>query len=108
MHPAWRRWRLVRCRVSDPTDLTAYVVFAPHESSLEVVVRVAGSRWTVESCFEAAKGDVGLDQYAVRSWTGWYRHITHVQGVRLNHTIFERASCYGSAAALRYDPVRRK
>src|SRR4051812_2644660 len=26
--------------------------------------------------FEAAKGEVGLDQYEVRSWTGWYRHIT--------------------------------
>jgi SRSO17 transposase len=74
--PAWRRWLLVRRSVSDPTDLTAYVVFAPHESSLEAVVRVAGSRWTVESCFEAAKGEVGLDQYEVRSWTGWYRHIT--------------------------------
>jgi SRSO17 transposase len=51
-------------------------VFAPHESALEAVVRVAGSRWTVESCFEAAKGEVGLDQYEVRSWHGWYRHIT--------------------------------
>src|SRR5262249_32649202 len=74
--PAWRRWLLVRRSVSDPTALTAYVVFAPHESVLEAVVRVAGSRWTVESCFEAAKGEVGLDQYEVRSWTGWYRHIT--------------------------------
>jgi len=76
MHPAWRRWLLVRRSLSDPTDLTAYVVFAPHGSSLEAVVRVAGSRWTVESCFEAAKGEVGLDQYEVRSWTGWYRHMT--------------------------------
>jgi SRSO17 transposase len=76
MHPAWRRWLLVRRSLSDLTDLTAYVVFAPHESSLEMVVRVAGSRWTVESCFEAAKGEVGLAQYEVRSWTGWYRHIT--------------------------------
>jgi SRSO17 transposase len=74
--PAWRRWLLVRRSLSDPTDLTAYVVFAPHASALEAVVRVAGSRWTVESCFEAAKGEVGLDQYEVRSWTGWYRHIT--------------------------------
>src|SRR6266487_6742117 len=31
---------------------------------------------TIERCFEEAKGEVGLDQYAVRSWTGWYRHIT--------------------------------
>src|SRR5262245_36641601 len=76
MLPAWRRWLLVRRSVSDPTDLTAYVVFAPRDSALEAVVRVAGSRWTVESCFEAAKGEVGLDQYEVRSWTGWYRPIT--------------------------------
>ena len=76
MHPAWRRWLLVRRSVSEPTDLTAYIVFAPHGSALDEVVRVAGSRWTVESCFEAAKGEVGLDQYEVRSWTGWYRHIT--------------------------------
>ena len=33
-------------------------------------------RWMVEECFEAAKGEVGLDQYEVRSWHGWYRHIT--------------------------------
>ena len=32
---------------------------------------MAGSRWTVESSCEAAKGEVGLDQYAVRSWTAW-------------------------------------
>ena len=43
---------------------------------LATVVQVAGSRWTVEQCFEEAKGEVGLDQYEVRSWTGWYRHIT--------------------------------
>ena len=40
------------------------------------VVQVAGSRWTMERCFEEAKGEVGLDHYEVRSWTGWYRHIT--------------------------------
>jgi hypothetical protein len=61
MHPAWRRWLWVRRSVSAPTDLTASVVFAPHESSLEVV-RVAGSCWAVESCFEAAKGEVGQEQ----------------------------------------------
>jgi len=74
--PAGRRWLLVRRSVSDPTALTASVVFAPHASSLEAVGRVAGSRWTVESGFEAAQGEVGLDQYAVRSWMGWYRHST--------------------------------
>ena len=74
--PTWRRWLLVRRSLSEPTELTAYVVFAPPSTTLEEVVRVAGSRWTVESSFEAAKGEVGLDQYEVRSWTAWHRHIT--------------------------------
>jgi SRSO17 transposase len=72
----WRRWLLVRRSVSDPTELRAYMVFAPQETTLEEVVRVAGARWVIEQLFEAAKGEVGLDHYEVRSWTGWYRHIT--------------------------------
>jgi SRSO17 transposase len=76
LEPAWRRWLLVRRSVSEPTDLAAYVVFAPADTALAEVVRVAGTRWTIESCFEAAKSEVGLDHYEVRSWTGWYRHIT--------------------------------
>ncbi len=39
-------------------------------------MRVAGTRWTVEICFAAAKQEVGLADYEVRSWTGWHRHIT--------------------------------
>jgi SRSO17 transposase len=76
MQPAWRRWLVVRRSVSDPTELTAYVVFAPQATTLAEAVQTAGTRWTMESCFETAKGEVGLDHYEVRSWTGWYRHIT--------------------------------
>jgi hypothetical protein len=32
--------------------------------------------FTAESCFEAAKSEVGLDHHKVRRWTGGYRHIT--------------------------------
>jgi hypothetical protein len=78
LEPTWRRWLLVRRSVSDPIDLAAYVVFAAQDTLLEKVVRVAGARWTIESGFEAAKSEVGLEQYEVRSWTGWYRHITLV------------------------------
>ena len=69
--PAWRRWLLVRRSVSDPTELTAFVVFAPQATTLAEVVQTAGTRWTIESSFEATKGEVGLDHYEVRSWTGW-------------------------------------
>ena len=39
-------------------------------------MRIAGARWAIEESFEEAKGQVGLDQYEVRRWDGWRRHIT--------------------------------
>lgn len=76
LQPHWRRWLLVRRSLSDPTERTAYIVCAPETTVLATVVQVVGRRWTIEQCFEEAKGEVGLDQYEVRHWTGWYRHIT--------------------------------
>jgi len=72
----WERWVLLRRSVADPTAVTPYVCFAPTGATLAALVRVAGSRWTVAVCFEAAKQEVGLAEYEVRSWTGWYRHVT--------------------------------
>jgi hypothetical protein len=69
--PAWRRWLLVRRRVSDPRELRGYVVCAPQATTLAAVVRVAGTRWVIAQRFEAAKGEVGLDHSEVRSWTAW-------------------------------------
>ncbi|HEV8224232.1 MAG TPA: IS701 family transposase, partial [Rubrobacteraceae bacterium] len=42
----------------------------------EELIRVAGRRWRVEDCFEQAKGEVGLDEYEVRKWEAWHRHVT--------------------------------
>jgi SRSO17 transposase len=71
-----QRWLLFRRSVSDPTEVAYYVVSGPEKTSLEEIVRVAGTRWAIEESFESAKGEVGLDHYEVRSWDGWYRHIT--------------------------------
>jgi SRSO17 transposase len=71
-----RRWLLVRRSISDPKQMAYYVVYGPPETKLEEMVKVAGKRWAIEESFETAKGEVGLDQYEVRSWQGWYRHIT--------------------------------
>lgn len=74
---AWGHWLLARRSVDDPTDLAYYVVFAPREgTTLEGLARVAGTRWRVESCFEEAKQECGLDGYEVRRWLGWRRHVT--------------------------------
>jgi SRSO17 transposase len=62
--------------VSDPRDVRAFVSYGRAETSLTELVQVIGQRWRVEESIQTAKGEVGLDHYEVRSWTGWYRHVT--------------------------------
>ena len=57
-------------------ELAFYLCWSPATVTLAELVRVAGIRWSVEECFQAAKGQVGLDHYQVRHWTSWHRHIT--------------------------------
>lgn len=72
----FRRGWLIRRSISDPTDVAHYFSHAAEDTPLEKVVEIAGRRWTIEECFEQAKQLTGLNEYEVRSWIGWYRHIT--------------------------------
>ena len=74
--PPWRHWLLVRRSTSDPEDRAYFVAFGPATARLIGLARVAGRRWLVEECFEAAKQEGGLADYEVRSWHGWHRHVT--------------------------------
>jgi len=76
MREGFERWLLVRRSTENPEDLTAYTVFCAEGTTLGTLARAAGSRWRVEIGFEEAKGEVGLAHYEVRSWHGWYRHVT--------------------------------
>jgi SRSO17 transposase len=69
-------WLLARRSLSDPTEVAYYRAFGRADTTLAALVRVAGIRWAVEENFEDAKGMVGLDQYEVRKWDAWYRHVT--------------------------------
>ena len=61
---------------TDPSRGTAYRVYAPRDTDWDTVVQVAGTCGCVESSFETAKGEVGLDAYEVRNATGGYWHMT--------------------------------
>jgi len=74
--PPWDHWLLIRRSHSKPEKCASYVVFAPAETPLAALARGVGRRWTIEECFEAGKQEVGLGDYEIRSWQGWYRHIT--------------------------------
>jgi SRSO17 transposase len=70
------RWLLIRRSLSDPSERAYYRAYGPAQTSLVDLVRVTGSRWRIEEGYEQAKGEVGLDQYEVRGFRAWYRHIT--------------------------------
>ncbi len=72
----WSRWLLFRRNLKNSQEFAYYIVFCPDRTELQEIVRAAGSRWTIEECFGASKGEVGLDHYEVRSYMGWYRHMT--------------------------------
>jgi len=74
--PGSEVWLVARRSPADPEDLAYYLSNAPPQTRLLELARVASSRFTIEQCFEEAKGETGLDEYEVRFWHSWHRHIT--------------------------------
>lgn len=70
------RWLLVRRAVNEPQEKAFYLCLAPPQATARDLAVAAGKRWSIECCFEAAKQETGLDEYEVRSWAGWHRHVT--------------------------------
>lgn len=74
--PTHQRWVLARRSPARPDEIAYYLAYAPNGTLVAELVRIAGARWAIEEAFQAAKNECGLDQYEVRRYPGWYRHIT--------------------------------
>ncbi len=72
-----RHFLVFRRCLDDPGQLSFYLVFAPTKTPLSLMVAAIGARWRIEEDLQASK-DLGLDHYEVRSYVGWYRHLTLV------------------------------
>ncbi len=72
-----RTFLVIRRCLDDPNELAYYLVYAPLQTPLSIMVQAIGARWHIEEDLQATKA-LGLDQYEVRSYVGWYRHITLV------------------------------
>ena len=69
--------RLMVMRTVETRPQTHYSLSnAGPEVPLSELVRVRFARHRIEEVFGAAKGEVGLGQYEVRSWVGWHHHMT--------------------------------
>jgi SRSO17 transposase len=95
----WRMGLLIRRSPAKPDDLAHYLTHAPEATPLARLVRVAGTRWAIEACFEAAKGEVGLDDYEARSWTGRHRHVTLAMLAHAYLAVLRKAALGGSGRA---------
>lgn len=74
---AGHHWLLVRRRLADG-ELAFYRCWSPTPVSLPTLVRVAGTRWSIETAFQTSKNATGLDEHQVRRWNSWYRYTTLV------------------------------
>ncbi|MEW1721102.1 hypothetical protein [Streptomyces sp. NPDC093109] len=77
----WARWVIARRRPdeADPSKRDYYLAWGPERTTVEELVQVPGARWRVEEGIKLAKSAAGMADYEVRSWHGWYRHITLAQ-----------------------------
>jgi SRSO17 transposase len=74
--PGTDGWLMARRSITDPTDIAYYLSNAPQSTSLQTMAEVASVRWSIETTIEEGKGETGLDEYEVRYWHSWHRHIT--------------------------------
>jgi SRSO17 transposase len=89
-------WLVFRRNVADPSVIKYYFSNAPVQTPVSEFLRLSGMRWPIETIFEEAKGEVGLDQYELRSYLGWHHHmllvaLAHHFLVRLRLRLHDRA-----------------
>ena len=72
--PGRESWLLLR-RNQDGSEGRCYLSNAPATTSLWRLAWVSSHRWPIETEFQTDKGEVGLDEYEVRSWQGWHHHM---------------------------------
>lgn len=73
--PASQLWLIIRRNLDDPSEIKYFFSNAPVSIPLAELVRICGMRWPIETIFEEAKGEVGMDHYEMRSWIGWHHHM---------------------------------
>jgi len=71
-------WVVFRRSMGKSRELKVFLSNAAADTRRGELVKVSGMRWPIETCFEQAKGNLGMAQYQTRSWRGWHHHMTLV------------------------------
>ncbi|MEU1744877.1 IS701 family transposase [Micromonospora arida] len=74
--PGFRRMLLVGRTVRAPSEVVLFDCHAPDGTSLGHLVRAADQRFATLECLLDARNRAGLDDYEVRKYGAWHRHVT--------------------------------
>ncbi len=74
--PGQDLWLLLRMNADG--EIKYMLSNAPEEITFEELIRVSQMRWTIEQLFQEGKSFLGLDEYEMRSYPGWHRHMALV------------------------------
>ena len=97
---------LIRRSITDG-ELAFYRCYNPNRAGLGELVNVAGARWPIEECFGSSKNETGLDNYQVRTWTAWHRHITFAMLAHTFLAVTAHKAKKGEAVLSQPNPTRR-
>jgi SRSO17 transposase len=98
-------WLVIRRNLENPAEVKFYLSNAPADLPVLELVRLSGMRWPIETIFEEAKSEVGLDHYEMRSWLGWHHHMLLV-ALAHHFLVHLRLQAHSLAPALTVYQVR--
>jgi SRSO17 transposase/ActR/RegA family two-component response regulator len=74
--PGYHHWLLFRPNSQPSEEWSYWLVFGSEVTPLPEIVRVSEQYAALKANCKASRDEVGLGHYEVRSWQGWYRHVT--------------------------------
>lgn len=104
--PARQEWLVIRRTTGPQPEWKYYRSNAPAHTPLQTLAKMTAWRWPVESTIEECKGELGLDHYEVRGWTGWHHH-TAMTMLSHHFLVNLRIDMGHDAPALTVSQVRR-
>jgi SRSO17 transposase len=67
-------WLLSEWPAGEPAPTKCYVSSLPRTTTLRHLVRLGKLRWRIERDYQEMKGELGLDHFEGRTWTGFHHH----------------------------------
>lgn len=74
--PGARAWLILRRGLAAGSEVKMFLSNAPPDCSAEQLGRLSAMRWPIETLFQEAKGELGMDHYEVRSFRCWHHQMT--------------------------------